>query len=519
VIVDERDNVVEFRGQTDLYLEHPRGRGSLNLFKMARKELLLELRQAIQKARKQDGPFRREGVSLRRRGQIRRLDLEVMPLKGSPEKARSLLVVFEARAETAARRSGPDEHRPHAAGAGAGAKEDVKVRAEDTDRIRDELVATLAHELRGPLNAMVGWVHILRDAGIDDATRERGRAAIERGVKAQTRLIEDLLDDSRMATGKLRLARRLTDVWPVVEAAVEAARSMAEAKKIRLELGGQSDTPMVLCDPDRLQQVAWNLVSNAVKFTPRDGRVEVWIGRVGTSLHLRVSDTGQGITRDFLPQVFERFRQAAAGSSRSQSGLGLGLSIVKQLVELHGGTVEADSPGGGQGATFTVTLPIPPLLLEVTDTSQAGAPIESTPANKAWTQLDRTILKGVRLLIVEDEAESREMLVTAFEQCGAQVSLAASANEAMEVLLRATPDAVVCDIGLPGEDGHEFIRKVRAVEAEKGGRIPALALTAYAGPEDRQKALAAGFDTHVTKPAAPAELVAKIALLAGSKAT
>jgi CheY-like chemotaxis protein len=389
------------------------------------------------------------------------------------------------------------------------------VRAEETDRIRDEFVATLAHELRGPLNAMVGWVHILRDPGIDEATRERGRAAIERGVKAQTRLIDDLLDYSRMVTRKLRLTRRLTEVWPVAEAAVEAARSMAEAKNIRLELVGQSPTPMVLCDPDRLQQVAWNLVSNAVKFTPRGGRVDVWIGRVGTSLHLRVSDTGQGITRDFLPQVFERFRQAAGGASRSQGGLGLGLSIVKQLVELHGGTVEADSPGDGKGATFTVALPIPPLLLQPTDTGQAEVPLESTAADKTWTPPDRTMLEGIRLLVVEDEAESREMLVAAFERCGAQVSVAVSASEAMEVLQRAPPDAVVCDIALPGEDGHEFIRKVRAVEAKKGGRIPALALTAYAGPEDRERALAAGFDTHVAKPAAPAELVAKVALLAG----
>jgi CheY-like chemotaxis protein len=237
---------------------------------------------------------------------------------------------------------------------------------------------------------------------------------------------------------------------------------------------------------------------------------------VGTSLHLRVSDTGHGITRDFLPHVFERFRQAVSAPSRRQSGLGLGLSIVKQLVELHGGTVAADSPGEGKGATLTVALPIPPLLVSLTDTEQADVPIEPTASEKAWTELDRRMLEGVRLLVVEDETDSREMLATAFAQCGAQVSTAASASEAMEVLGRAAPDVLVCDVGLPGEDGYTLISRVRSLEAERGGRIPALALTAYAGPEDRQKALAAGFDTHVPKPAAPAELVLKVAVLAGS---
>jgi two-component system CheB/CheR fusion protein len=726
VIVDERDNIVEFRGQTDPYLEHAHGRASLNLFKMARKGLLLEIRQAIQEARKKDVPFRKEGVSLRHRGQLRKLDLEVIPLKGFPKKERSLLVLFEAHAETKIRRGGPAERRPRAATADAKenaklrhelaeatrylqavmqeheaaneelqasneeilsaneelqsineeletAKEELqssneelatlnqemrdrnlqlgraldysngivetvrnpllildadlrveranrafsdhfqvapeetagrllhelgngeweipplrqalevlakgarlddfevehefprigrrilvlnarklhhdsgresillaledktqaknaekgretllameqagRMRAEEADRIKDVFVATLSHELRGPLNAMVGWVHIIRDGRIDEATRERGMVAIERGVKAQTRLIEDLLDYSRMVTGKLRLAPRLTDLLPVAEAAVEAARSAAGAKEIRLQLVRESPTAMVLGDSDRLQQVVWNLVSNAVKFTPRGGRVEVWIGRVGTGLHLRVRDNGQGITSDLLPHVFERFRQAAGAPSRSQGGLGLGLSIVKQLVELHGGTVEADSPGEGKGATFTVALPIPPLLVPLADTEQTEGPIEPRASEKAWTGLDRTILQGVRLLVVEDEAESREMLVTVFEQCGAQVSAAASASEAMEVLQRATPDVLVCDVGLPGEDGHDLIRRVRALEPGRGGGIPSLALTAFAGPEDRRKALAAGFDTHVPKPAAPAELVAKVAVLAGS---
>jgi CheY-like chemotaxis protein len=279
----------------------------------------------------------------------------------------------------------------------------------------------------------------------------------------------------------------------------------------------ESPTAMVRGDPDRLQQVLWNLVSNAVKFTPRGGRVEVWIGRVGTFLHLRVRDTGQGISRDFLPHAFERFRQAETAPRHAQGGLGLGLAIAKELVELHGGTVEAASPGEGQGTSITVSLPIPPLLLEPKD-SEWGAPTEPSQPQTAWSDLDRAMLEGVRLLVVEDDADSREMLVAALEQFGTRVRAVASAGEAMEILQREPPAVLVCDIGLPGEDGYEFMRRVRALEAERGVRIPALALTAYAGPEDRRKALAAGFDLHLAKPAAPAELVAKVAALAGPRA-
>jgi two-component system CheB/CheR fusion protein len=395
-------------------------------------------------------------------------------------------------------------------------EQQARKRAEQADRIKDEFVATLSHELRGPLNSMVGWLHILRVGGIDKATSERGMEAIDRGVNAQTRLIEELLDYSRMATGKIHLAPRLIDLVLVTGAAFEAVRSAIEAREIQFQLVTESPTAMVLGDPDRLQQVLWNLLSNAMKFTPRGGRVEVWIGRVGTYMHFRVKDTGQGISGDFLPHVFERFRQAEGRPRPTQGGLGLGLSIVKELVEMHGGTVQVDSPGEGQGTSVTVALPIPPLLLDPKD-SEAAAPTEASRTETAWTERGRTMLEGVRLLVVEDEAESREMLVAAFEQCGAKVSAVASAREGIEVLQRAPPDVLICDIGLPGEDGHEFIRKVRALEADRGGRIPALALTAYAGAADRRNALAAGFDLHVPKPAEPAELVAKVAVLAGPR--
>ena len=603
VIVDEKDDIVEFRGETEPYLEHAQGRASLNLFKMARKGLLFEIRQVIQDARKKDAPVRKEGVSLRHRGHVRRLDLEVVPLRGSPEKGGSLLVLFEARPETrspsgrrAERRSPVDGGEAKASASlrrelseamqhlqtvteqheaaneelqasneevlsaneelqsineeletakeelqagneelatlnqelqgrnlqleraleyangivetvrnpllilNAGLRveranrsfydyfrvtpeetvgklvyelgegqwdiptlrqtlggllrraarlEDVEVehefprvgrrtlivnarrldresghesillafedrtaarktetereallaleqqarqRAEEADRIKDEFMATLSHELRGPLSAMVGWVKVLGTGGLDEATRERGRAAIERSANAQTRLIEDLLDYSSVVAGKLSLSSQLTDLVPVAGAAIEAVRSAAEAKGIRLELSTDAEGAFVHGDPDRLQQVIWNVLSNAVKFTPRDGRVEVWIGRVGDSLHVRVSDTGQGISRDFLPHVFERFRQQDGTSRRLQGGLGLGLAIVKELVGLHGGTVHADSPGEGQGATITVALPLPPPSTEAGD-GDLVAPGGSRP-ERAWTVTDRGSAQG-----------------------------------------------------------------------------------------------------------------------------
>lgn len=392
----------------------------------------------------------------------------------------------------------------------------ARKRAEQADRIKDEFLAKVSHELRAPLNAIASWLNVLRAGGIDEATLQRALAAIERGVESQARLIEELLDYSRMVAGKLQLAPRQMDLVPVAEAATAAIRTAAEAKGIRLRLAGESKAAMVHGDPDRLHQVFWNLLSNAVKFTPRGGRVEVWIGRVGTFLHVRVSDTGAGILRDFLPHVFERFRQAEGMASRRQDGLGLGLAIVKELVELHGGTVRADSLGEGQGTTVTVALPIPVLLMEPAE-GEAETSAKAPRPETARDEEGRTALEGVRLLVVEDEADSRAMLVTVLERCGAEVNAAASAGEAMKALQRATPDVLVCDIGLPGEDGHDLIRKVRAIEAKKGGRIPALALTAYAEAADRRKAMAAGFDSYLSKPVSPAELVARVAVLAGPR--
>jgi two-component system CheB/CheR fusion protein len=726
VIVDEKDNIAEFRGETGPYLEHPHGRASLNLFKMARQGLVLELRQAIQEARKKDAPVRREGVTLRHRGQARQTNLEVIPLRVSSERERSLLVLFEPSPATRSPVRAPAGKRPRADVAEAkrsaklareladamrylhavtqqheaaneelqasneevlsaneelqsineeletakeelqasneelatlnqelqgrnlqleraleyangivetvrnpllilgvglrveranrsfydyfrvtpeetvgalvyelageqwnipalrrmldellrqtGRAEDVQLehdfarigrrtllvnarrlagesgqesillafedrtaahnteiereallaleqqarqRAEQADRIKDEFMATLSHELRGPLTSMLGWVQVLGAAGLDEATRERGRAAIERSAKAQTRLIEDLLDYSKVVAGKLSLSLQPTDLVPVAGAAIEAVRSAAEAKGIRVDLATDPGSALVLGDPDRLQQVLWNMLSNAVKFTPRGGRVEVWIGKADDSLQIRVSDSGQGISRDFLGHVFERFRQQDGTSRRLQGGLGLGLAIVKELVERHGGTVHAESPGEGQGATFTVSLPLPTSTLELRD-----APLgpEAPRPESAWTVTDREALAGVRLLVVEDDADTRDMLVLVFERSGARVEAVASAAEAKDALRRASPDLLICDIGLPGEDGLELIRRVRAHQAEGGRRIPALALTAYTSPVHREKALAAGFDEQASKPVVPAKLVAQVARLARPRA-
>ena len=742
VVVDDGLDILEFRGETHPFLEHVRGQASLNLIRMARKGLLLELRQAIQEARRKNAPSRKEGLSLRYRGQLRHVNLAVVPLKGAAE--RCLLVVFEtvpAPPGKRAERSAPPSGRAGGAGGRETAKlrqelaraaqalqavmeehdaaleelqsaneeavssneelqsvneelqtakeevqsaneelatlnqelhernlqlgranealeasgetvqraldyanaivstvrapllimdgelrvekanrayydtfvtgreetdgrllyelgggqwdipalrtaleevlpknssfEDFEVaqefpglgrrtmclnarrlrnelggsqrillsfedrteskrvehardvlldleqaareRAESADHLKDEFVATVSHELRGPLTAMVGWMHILTSGDpCDTVTLTRGLAAINRGIKAQSRLIADLLDHSRIVTGKVQISRRLVDLATVAEAAVESVRAAAEAKDIALELWRDPRATIVLGDPDRLQQVLWNLLSNAVKFTPRCGRVQVWVGRVGNSVHLRVTDTGQGITDDFLPHIFERFRQAESSTRRTQPGLGLGLAIVRQIVELHGGTAEVQSAGEGLGSTFTIILPTPALLMQPTGaaeeepgTRDLAVPTEPAPEPAA------ALLNGVSVLVVEDDADSRESLVRVLEQYGARVSGAASAREAIDSLLAAMPDVLVSDIGMAGEDGYDLIRNVRKMPAERGKRLPALAVTAFGEESDRRQALAAGFQAHVAKPVAPAALVLQVARLAG----
>ena len=381
----------------------------------------------------------------------------------------------------------------------------VARQAEAASRLKDEFLATVSHELRGPLSAMAGWVHVLASDKVDAATAARGLAAIQRNVQAQARLVEDLLDAARITTGKLRLTPLLIDLLPVVEAAVETVRVAAEAKGIALELTHDDAVTTVLGDPDRLQQIAWNLISNAVKFTPSGGRVEVWLGRAENFVQLRVRDTGQGISAEFLPSVFKRFRQEESSHSRNQNGLGLGLSIVRQLVELHGGEVSAASAGEGQGATFTVALPVPAILM--------AEPRDGQTAKFEPLDGGRRPLSGLRLLVVEDEETGREMLTKLLEQYGAEVVAAASAAEALAALERGVPDVLLSDIGMPGESGYDLLRRVRALPSERGGRVPALAFTAYSSNQDRLDSLDAGFQAHLAKPTDPARLVAMITAL------
>jgi two-component system CheB/CheR fusion protein len=392
----------------------------------------------------------------------------------------------------------------------------ARQKAELADHVKDEFVATVSHELRGPLSSMAGWVHVLRGTPPPDApTAARGLSAIDRGVRAQTRLIQDLLDHSRIVAGKLQLAPGIVDLGAIAQSVLDGLRAAAEGKGIALELSRGDTAAVIVADADRMQQILWNLLSNALKFTPRGGRVQASITRLERRFHLTVADTGQGIEPRFLPHVFERFRQEESSPARTQPGLGLGLSIVRQLVELHGGTVTAESPGPGQGSTFTIRLPIPAVLIEPEGVDAYRRVTDLAPPEKTLPEPSQMLLGGVRVLVTDDETDAREALVTVLERYGAEVTAAGSARAAMEALRRALPHVLVSDIGMPGEDGYELMRKVRTLSPEQGGRLPALALTAYGGDDDRTQAMSAGDQAFVTKPVRPAELVVTVAQMAG----
>lgn len=387
---------------------------------------------------------------------------------------------------------------------------EARRQAEAANRAKDVFLATLSHELRTPLTAVLGWARLLRSTKMDEATAKHALEIIERNAESQNQLIQDLLDVSRIITGKLRLEVRPVELIPIIEAAVDSVQQAVEARAIDLNVEFETETDLVCGDPDRLQQVVWNLLSNAIKFTPKGGSVGVTLERQGSDVQIKVSDTGQGISPDFLPYVFERFRQADGSTTRAHGGLGLGLAVVRHLVEQHGGTVSAESAGEQQGATFTVNLPI-------TAVSEPSLKTESKAgevASQAQTG-DTGLLCGVRVLLVDDQPDAREMITLALGYAGAEVVTAESAQAALETLAQRKLDVLVSDIGMPSEDGFTLIRQVRSLPAEDAGNIPAIALTAYATEEDRRLALAAGFQEHLAKPVEPAELVAAVASLAG----
>jgi two-component system CheB/CheR fusion protein len=389
---------------------------------------------------------------------------------------------------------------------------DAREQAEAADQLKDQFVATVSHELRGPLTVISSWIDVLVRAGTspDTATLAKALAAIGRGVTAQGRLISDLLDHSRLVTGKVELERTPIDLLTVAATALVGVRAAAAAKDIDIELTGDRATSVVLGDSDRMQQVLWNLFLNAVKFTPPRGHVRISVKRVGDQVHVAVSDSGCGISDELLPHVFERFRQAEGSSSRPQPGLGLGLTLVRELVELHGGSVRAESAGKDQGSTFTVILPIPALLLSPPETGRDSETIPPPPS----VDPPHDMLAGTKVLVVDDEADARDAVVCLLERYGAEVRPAASVAEAMAALESDVPDVLVSDLGMPGEDGYELMRRVRLLPPEAGGRLPSLAVSAYATDEHRKKVMKTGFQKHLEKPVAPAELVTEVARLA-----
>jgi signal transduction histidine kinase/ActR/RegA family two-component response regulator len=385
----------------------------------------------------------------------------------------------------------------------------------EANRIKDEFLSTLSHELRTPLNAILGWTQLLQ---MEKPQGEfaHGLDVIERNARAQTKLIEDLLDVSRISTGKLRLNTKVVSVADMMEAAAEAVQTTAKAKGVELTVDPPSPPQRLVADPDRIQQVIWNLISNAVKFTPARGHVRVDAAQMGEHVQIRVSDSGQGIAPAFLPFVFDRFRQADSTSTRSHGGLGIGLTIVRHIVELHGGTVSAQSRGEGQGSVFTVMLPI----TAISDGLEQQAPAKdargaggATAAVMAMVSSHNGDLNGLRVLVVDDAPDALEVIAVILRRAKAEVTTAPTAAEGRRLLQDLRPDVLISDIAMPDEDGFALIRSVRLLAPDHGGTIPAIALTAYAREEDRQKALNAGFNAHLSKPVEPDELVCLIAQL------
>lgn len=384
----------------------------------------------------------------------------------------------------------------------------ARAEAEKANRLKDEFLATLSHELRTPLNAVIGWSRMLNSGRLDPETSLHAQEVIARNASAQKQIIEDILDVSRVITGKLQLHLRPVDLATVVHAALDAVRPAMEAKEIRVETKIDSNLRAISGDPDRLQQVVWNILSNAAKFTPTSGEVHISVRQSGTHALIQVKDNGPGIDPAFLPYVFERFRQADGSTTRTHGGLGLGLAIVRHLVELHGGTIAVENRAESQGAIFTISLPLPTGFLQVEILDRANAAFGAR-------QAEQPNLEGLNILIVDDEPDALDVITVELVQYGANVTGVSNAEDALKLLEKRRFDLLVSDIGLPKMDGYELIRRVRKQEEGREKRIPAVALTAYARVQDRMQAILAGFSTHVAKPIEANELVTVVASLAG----
>ncbi|MBD2024379.1 response regulator [Leptolyngbya sp. FACHB-711] len=378
----------------------------------------------------------------------------------------------------------------------------ARAEADRANRIKDEFLAVLSHELRSPLNPILGWAKLLQNGKLDAAKTQQALQTIERNAQLQSELIEDLLDVSRILQGKLNLNISPINLAPLIQAAMETVRLAAEAKLIKVEASLEPEVGLISGDSTRLQQVIWNLLSNAVKFTPKGGQISIRLEGSDSYAHITVSDTGQGIAPDFLPYVFEYFRQADATTTRKFGGLGLGLAIVRHLVELHGGTVAVESAGVGKGATFTARLPF--------------MPVQAIPDHDSRSSEPSSDLNGIQVLVVDDEADSREFVAFVLEQAGATVLTATTANEALTMLIQAKPTVLLSDIGMPDRDGYMLLQQVRALPPEQGGQVRAIALTAYAGDFNQQQALQAGFQQHLSKPIEPERLIQVVACLTQS---
>ena len=385
----------------------------------------------------------------------------------------------------------------------------AQAEADTANGLKDEFLAILSHELRTPLTSILGWSNMLAAGNLDDAATKSALETIVRNARAQRQLIDDLLDISRIITGKLRLDVQHVELAPMIEAVVDGVRPAADARNIQLRTALDSHTSAISGDPDRLRQIIWNLLTNAIKFTPEGGRVEVGLERTNSHVEVTISDTGQGIDPEFLPHVFERFSQSDSSSTRRHGGLGLGLSIVRQLVELHGGTATVTSSGTGEGTTFKVIFPLMSVRPEQRE-AEVPSPLTGSkpPTNR------QPSLNDLRVLVVEDAPDARELVAAMLEGCGADVVAVGSAGEALEEMERQRFEVLISDIGMPSMDGYALIEKVRRLPLERGGRIPAIALTAYAGAEDRMRVYSAGYQRHLPKPVEPIELTTMVAELA-----